>query len=110
MMPKVTTESTSRSGIAAKMRVVRKRSISDDPPLDRCKGAGAPLQSVHLSRSVGHGSVAEPRSTREGLGMQLVGRLLVGRHEHPLADDVVLSPVEHEDRGSRRDIGETLVD
>ena len=42
--------------------------------------------------------------------MQLVVLLLVRRHEHTLADDVVLSPVEHEDRGAGRDVGEALVD
>src|ERR1700730_11070941 len=54
--------------------------------------------------------VADPRRTRERVGMQFVVLLLVLRYVDTLAEDVVLRPVEHEDRGARRDIGEALVD
>jgi hypothetical protein len=42
--------------------------------------------------------------------VQLEALLLVCSHVDALADDVVFSPVEHEDRRTRRDIGEALVD
>src|SRR6185437_7185044 len=75
----------------------------------RRRGCQSP-PSRSCQRSALDGPIAETRLARQRIRVQLVILLLVLGHINALADDVVLGPVEHEDRGARRDIGEALVD
>src|SRR6516164_7779191 len=109
MIVKVTIESTSRTGMDARTRKPRKRSIKR-LVRNGARGREPPCRAYSTITSVLDRPVADARCSRERFGMQLVVLLLVLRHIDALAEDVVFRPIEHEDRGAHRDVGEAFVD
>src|ERR1700681_2176627 len=110
MIAKVTIESTSRTGMDARTRKPINRNIKR-PCQKTEQGGRSPLaELIPWASSALDRPVSDAWRAREGVGMQFIVLLLVLRHIHALTEDVVFRPVEHEDRGARRDIGEALVD
>src|SRR5690606_5210632 len=107
MMAKVTTLSSSSSGMAPSILITRNRSIAATLLPGRV-GRGRTPCPVFITGSGDRAAAA--RSIRQRLRVQLEALLLILGHIDALADDVVLCPVEHEDRSTFRDVGEALVD
>src|SRR5579872_1417211 len=108
MIAKVTIESTSRTGTDARTRKATNRIIKRLCQEAEQGGLGPLAGLMTRARSALDRPVADSRRAGKRFGMQLVVLLLVLRHENPLAEDVVLRPVEHEDRGTHRDVREAL--